>query len=261
MYIEGVKNGQQFRRVLKETAKTKPVIVLKSGITESGATAAASHTSALSGSDEVWNGLLRQVNAVRVYSLEELIDMAVAFSYLPLPLGRKTGILGIGGGATVLATDDCASCQLVVPHFPEETRRRLSSLFKEKSGMVLNNPVDVSAEAWQSGYYNILNILANYDGIDFVIAHLPLALFPYPLSSHDKAWGLLADDIVKAHQELTKPIIAVIHLPSSDKDYSWMLEAQKELYEAGIPIYHSIGSAAKAVDRFLCYHEHRLARS
>lgn len=72
-----------------------------------------------------------------------------------------------------------------------------------------------------------------------------------------KQWDILLEDVVKAHRELDKPVILVLQLPTFGEDYEWMLNAQRICYEAGIPVYHSIGSAAKAVDRFLSYHEHR----
>jgi len=259
-YIEGVKDGRRFSQVLKEAARVKPFIMLKGGITESGASVAASHTGSLAGSGEVWDGLLCQVGAVRVYSLEELIDMAVTFSYLPLPLGRRVGILGIGGGATVLATDSCTNAGLVVPRLPEEIRRRLSNLLRIEAGTILSNPIDLAAEAWKAGFYNILNILSDYDGTDLSMVHFPLGLLPFPPSQHKRIWDLLVKDVIKAHRELAKPLLVVIHFSSSNEDYKWMIEAQKKFYEAGIPVYHSIGNAAKAIDRSLRYHEHKLAR-
>ena len=256
-YIEGVKNGKLFMQVLQEAARVKPVIVLKGGITESGARAAASHTGVLAGSERVWDNLLRQAGAIRVFSLEELIDMAVTFSYLPLPLGRKVGILGVGGGATVLATDDCTGAGLIVPRFSEGICKRIIRLLKDDAGTILNNPMDLSLEAWNTGFCQVLNILANYDAIDLSIVQLPLGLSPYQLPMQHKLWDLLLQDVVKAHRELAKPVILVVHLPTFGEDYEWMLNAQRICYEAGIAVYHSIGSAAKAVDRFLRYHEHR----
>jgi len=260
-YIEGVKNGKLFMQVLKEAARIKPVIVLKGGITESGVRAVASHTGVLAGSEGVWDNLLRQAGAIRVSSLEELIDMAVTFSYLPFPLGRNVSILGVGGGATVLATDDCTSAGLIVPRFSEGIRKRLRRLLKDEIGTILNNPMDLSLEAWEAGFFQVLNILAKYDAIDLSIVHIPLGLSPYQLSMQHKLWDLLLEDVVKAHRELAKPVILVLHLPTFGEDYEWMLNAQRICYEAGIAVYHSIGNAAKAVDRFLSYHERKCAGS
>ncbi len=256
-YIEGVKNGKLFMQALKAAAKIKPVIVLKGGITESGTRAVASHTGVLAGSERVWDNLLCQAGAIRVFSLEELIDMAVTFSYLPLSSGRKVSILGVGGGATVLATDDCTGAGLIVPRFSEGIHKRLIRLIKNETGTILNNPMDISLEAWETGFYQVLNILAKYDAVDLSIVHIPLGLSPYELPMRYKLWDILLEDVVKAHKELAKPVILVLHLPTFGEDYEWMINAQRICYEAGIPVYHSIGSAAKAVDRFLRYHEHK----
>jgi acyl-CoA synthetase (NDP forming) len=258
-YIEGVRNGRLFMQVLKEAATIKPVVVLKGGITESGIRAAASHTGVLAGTEGVWDNLLRQAGAIRVYSLEELIDMAAAFSYLPFPLGRKVSILGVGGGATVLAADDCTSAGLIVPRFSERIRKRISRLLKEESGTILNNPMDISLEAWKTGFFQVLNLLAEYDAIDLSIVHIPLGLSPYQLSMQHRLWDLLLEDVVRAHRDLAKPVILVLHLPTFVEDYEWILNAQRICYKAGIAVYHSIGNAARAVDRFLSYHERKFA--
>ena len=77
-YIEGVKDGQRFVRLLREAAQVKPTIVLKGGRTQSGTGAVASHTGSLAGEDEVFDALCRQMGAIRVYSLEELADVIQA---------------------------------------------------------------------------------------------------------------------------------------------------------------------------------------
>lgn len=256
-YIEGVKDGKRFMEVLRKIAKTKPVIVLKGGATEPGIRAAASHTGVLAGSDAVWDNLLRQANAVRVFSLEELIDMMVTFSYLTFPLGRRVAILGVGGGATVLAGDDCARAGLTVPKFSRKVRERLASLLQEQAGTILDNPMDISLEAWKTGYRQVLNALAKYQFIDLTIVHIPLGLSPYQLSVQHKLWDLLLADVVEARKESAKPMVVVLHLPTFADDYAWMLNSQRSCYEAGIAVYHSISNAAKAIDRFVTYHERK----
>lgn len=256
-YIEGVKNGKAFMETLRRTARTKPVIVLKGGATEPGVRAAASHTGVLAGSDALWDDLLRQAGAVRVFSLEELIDMAVTFSYLSFPMGRRVAILGVGGGATVLAGDDCARAGLVVPKFSGEVRGELASLLQDQAGTILDNPMDISLEAWKTGYGQILDRLAKYRFIDFTLVHIPLGLSPYQLSVQHKLWDLLLVDVIKARRESAKPVILVLHLPTFLEDYMWMLDSQRLCYEAGVPVYHSVANAARAIDRFLSYYEHR----
>ena len=257
-YIEGVKDGGRFSQVLKQAAEIKPVILIKGGITEPGARAAASHTSALAGSGKIWDGLLHQVGAIKVDTFEELIDMAVTFSYLPPLSGRRVGILGLGGGIAVLATDDCASAGLMVPRFPEEVRKKVRNLLKTEAGTILSNPIDLAANAREAGYYNTLNVLANYGGIDLIMVHFGLGTtFPGLLFAHSQIWDSLMEDAIEAHRKLDKPLIIVIHIPTSHKDYEWMFEAQEKCYGAGIAVYHSISGAAKAVVRFLKYQERK----
>ncbi|GAG49986.1 unnamed protein product, partial [marine sediment metagenome] len=90
-YIEGVKDGRCFFQAMRRAAAAKPVIVLKGGRTEAGTRAVHSHTGSLAGSAEVFDGLLRQVGAVRADSVEEMVDLAVAF--------RCAGLADSGPGA------------------------------------------------------------------------------------------------------------------------------------------------------------------
>jgi acyl-CoA synthetase (NDP forming) len=77
-YIEGAHDGVRLLKVLKRAAAAKPVVVFKGGFSPDGLRAAASHTGSLAGADKVWDGLLRQVGAIRVYSIEEMVDVLVA---------------------------------------------------------------------------------------------------------------------------------------------------------------------------------------
>ncbi|MCK4262500.1 MAG: CoA-binding protein [Dehalococcoidia bacterium] len=259
-YIEGTKDGRRSSQALREAARRKPLIVLKAGLSESGARAVTSHTGALAGSDRVWDAFLQQIGAIRVHSLEELLDMVVTFTYLPLPSGRRVGVLGIGGGITVLASDACAAAGLRVPRFPREIGEKAGRFLGNVAGTILNNPIDLSAEAWEVGYSGVLEVLAEYDGTDLSMVHFSLGLISPPAEQHSETWGSLARDVIQAHKVSAKPVVAVIQIPVYGGHYQWMLEAQKDFYEAGVAAYHSIGGAAKAIDRFIRYHEFKLSR-
>jgi len=260
-YIEGVKDGPRFMRALARAASRKPVIVLKVGITESGARAAASHTGSLAGADRVWDGVLEQVNAVRVATIEEWIDMAVTFTFFPKPVGRRVALLGLGGGATVLASDEATKEGLLIPGFPVELRRRAAELVGAEAGMILDNPMDLSAEAWRIGYYPILKLFAEYSGIDLSIVHLSVGLIARPPELHTLIWNKLLDDIVRAHVELGKPIVVVTQMMTFPEHYDWMVKARETCYRAGIATYNSIRHAARSGNRLLRYYEKREARS
>jgi len=256
-YIEGVNDGRRFYRVLKETAKAKPVIVLKGGITEAGARAAASHTGALASSSKVWDSLLHQAGAIRVCSLEELVDMVVTFSRLSLPSGRDLGILGVCGGATVLATDDCISAGLAVPRFPTKIQDKLEGYLKKGSiGVSLNNPVDLSDQGWDISY-DCAKIMLDYGGIDLLIFQLPLGIFSRFSAGIRSAIISIIEDVIKIHKESNKPTAVVIHSLVSSKTYQLALDCERKCCDAGLPVYHSLTNAAKAIARFIDYHGQR----
>ncbi len=258
-YIEGVKDGERFKRVLRETAQAKPVIVLKVGVAEAGARAVASHTGALAGLDEAWDALLRQAGAIRVHDLEQLIDMVVTFSRLRSPSGRRTSVIGIGGGGAVVAADDCTNAGLIVPGFPSEVQNKLRQLTASGGiGMGLSNPVDLSDQGWDI-LYDCAKVILDYDGIDLLIVQLPIRVFPSPYQDmmfpHIEE---LAYAFVKAYNESKKSMSAVItNFLSSAQDSQVALKCEQVCCEAGLPVYHSLSNAARAVARFLDYHDHK----
>ncbi len=256
-YIEGVKEGPHFKHALERAARRKPVVVLKVGVTESGARAAASHTGSLAGTDRVWDGLLQQVNAVRTHTIEEWIDMAVTFMFLPKPAGRCVALLGLGGGATVLAGDEAAKEGLEIPGFPEEMRRQTAALLGSEAGTIINNPMDLSAEAWTVGYYPVLKAFNEYEHIDFSIVHLSVGLIARPPELHREIWDKLVDDVVLAHKDFRKPVVVVIQMMTLQEHYEWMVHAREKCYLSGIAVYNSIRHAARSSSRLLRYHERK----
>ncbi len=143
MYIEGAKDGKRFFDVLRRTAPIKPVIVIKGGKGQAGARATASHTASLAGSLQIWEAMVAQAGAVSVETLDELIDLAVSFRFLPPIRGKRVGVAGGAGGASVLAADECERAGLEViplpPEFREEMKNRGISIWDW-----LSNPADLS---------------------------------------------------------------------------------------------------------------------
>ena len=102
-YLEGIKDGPLFLNALREASLEKPVILWKLGITPEGRRAAASHTGALAGSREIWEGVIRQGGAVPVVGFEAWVDALVGFSLLPSFLGERMAIISGPGGLAVSA--------------------------------------------------------------------------------------------------------------------------------------------------------------
>ena len=153
MYIEGVRDGKRFLDILRKTTVKKPVIILKGGRGKSGTRATASHTASLAGSMEVWNTAMKQAGAISVAHIEELLDVAAAFYFLPPAYGNHVGVAGGGGGGSVMAADLCEEAGLDVIPLPDEIREEL----RKQNNPIwdwVTNPVDfsIALEDSVSGY-------------------------------------------------------------------------------------------------------------
>jgi len=179
VYVEGTRDGVRFFRVLREAAKAKPVIVLKGGVTEGGSRATATHTGSLAGSSAHWDALLKQSGAIRVYDLDEMVDVAVSLLYMRAPKGRNVAVIGIGGGASVQATDDCERAGLYLPALAEDIRGQLLTFIPEQ-GSMFRNPIDAQIGAMDpEGFARTIRIVASWDKIDVVIAHIASGITPF----------------------------------------------------------------------------------
>jgi len=261
VYIEGVKDGQQFYRAIRELATVKPVVVLKGGCTEAGVVVAASHTGSMAGSDEVWDGLLEQAGVIRVHSLDEMVDMMVTFQFMPVPQGRRLMVLGTGGGAGVLATDHCAAAGFSLPQIPEKMREELFHAIGSDVGNILGNPLDIVPMLDSDyTYHEVLRRVLGWNGIDLLLYHVPLRgvmlTLPVACFLFDSQLG----NVVHVAGESIKPIAVVVHYLSSGESWQAASKYVRQCYEAGLPVYYSAASAVKAIDRLLRYHERRRQR-
>jgi acetyltransferase len=168
LYLEEITDGQGLmaaaRTVIEETGK--PILLLKSGRTQEGAAAAASHTGSLAGSDEICSAALRQCGIIRCADIEDMFNAAIAFAYQPPPRGRQVAIITNAGGPGVLATDAAVANGLTMSSFESDTTRQLKQYLPKTAN--INNPVDVIGDARVDRYqFAIENILRDprVDGV------------------------------------------------------------------------------------------------
>jgi len=128
LYLENIKDGRKFVEVASKVTKEKPIITLKAGRTSAGKRAAASHTAAVAGIDEIYEAAFRRAGVIRANDIEELFDLAKAFAKQPPARGNRIGIITDGGGAGVMATDMAEILGLKVPEIRRETREKLEEL-------------------------------------------------------------------------------------------------------------------------------------
>ena len=248
-YIEGTRRPQDFRRALKEAAGRKPVVILKGGRTEAGVRAAMSHTSSLAGSGRTWDALCRQAGAVQVGDMAELADAALAFSCLRPPRGRRAAVVGIGGGASVQAADDCERAGLTVPPFPPGLRQELRA-FTTSAGTGIANPVDTSPDVyWEPALYReTVKLVSGYDGIDVVLVFFACVQAAKRGVQELKRQIEAVVDIAKT---IDKPLAIVLFTAGMVEAEKAAGEVQVECLEAGFPVYPSMGHAARAISHMI----------
>lgn len=166
-YIEGLDDGRNFVEVVREVAKRKPIIALKSGRTEAGMKAAASHTGALAGSDHIYEAAFQQSGIIRADTTQEMLDLAKAVSRLPLPRGNRVGIITLGGGWGVIATDAAAQCNLVLPP-PDENVTRVCDEYLP-AFWSHGNPIDLVGNFNTEGHLRIIEEMMKSPSYDSVV--------------------------------------------------------------------------------------------
>ena len=252
-YIEGIKDGQRFLKVLRQATRAKPVIIFKGGTTEIGLKTAASHTSAIAGSDRIWHSLLHQLGAIQVHSIEEIVDVALLFIYMSPPHGKNIALLGTGGGASVQAADACSNAGLAVPTLPAEIRQRLKDILGLEAGNIFINPLDLFSRNKQGVIEQAIKVIANYDQIDLLLMHIQLGISAMH-EQNIEAFAAYTEAIINLAKQINKRTAVVLSSLASVESKQIASEWQSRLYKAGFPVYPSVHSAANAISKFIQYH-------
>ncbi len=268
-YIEGVKDGRRFLAAIRKAAAAKPVIVLKGGRTEAGSRAAYSHTGSLAGSIEVFDALCRQVGAVRVESVEELLDVTVAFRYLSPPSGPGVAVVGGGGGFSVFAADEIDEAGLKCPPLPEHTQRELRE-FTPVAGSSVRNPVDTIAIFEPPKLERTLTVVGGAENIDVVMFH---ASFSWGAGRRTSAMmggmdltkymELMVEQVVRAREATVKPIAVVVRPPLDVEGMERTSLFQEHCSSApggGLPVFPTIPRAANAIAKLQRWRQGREGR-
>jgi acetyltransferase len=230
LYMESVGDARSFLSAAREVALRKPIIVIKAGRSEAASRAAASHTGALTGSDEVLDAAFRRSGILRVNAIADLFYMAEVLSKQPRPKGPRLTILTNAGGPAVLATDALIANggQLAVPS--ENTLQALDGFLPPHWSH--NNPIDILGDADSERYAKALEIASNDPNSDGLLVILA------PQGMTDPA--AIAERLKPYAKSSGKPVLS-----------SWMggasiAEGETILNDAGIPTFSYPDTAARA---------------
>ena len=246
LYIESLRDGPRFFRLLRSVTPKKPVVIWKGGQTEDGKRAAASHTAALAESMDLWRVAARQTGAILTSSLEETIDTLKALLRLPRFREGRCGLAGGMGGQGVSNADAFAKVGLRVPPLSNNSHDELGKFFNVV-GAGFTNPIDVGSNRREID--SILGIVAQDPGIDVIAVQIGLL-------SLDRAQ--VQEDLVAAMERLakrtSKPIIGIPHSPAPYAPATALRQFEERLGAAGIPSFPSYDRAATALRNALEYY-------
>jgi len=243
-YLEGAANGRRLMQSLACVTQRKPVLILKSGRTEAGKRATASHTGSMSGEDKIYRAAFAQAGAIRAESLSELIDLARVFTTQPLSKGNRLGIITTSGSLGALATDVAVSNGLTVPPLSSLTVKQARDISPD--WMNVKNPLDIGPSLV---YSRLLPMLLADPGIDMVLA---IMVIPYVAVRHFKSAGKTArdwfGDIASIRERYPdKPLLGVV------VGHPAYVEDTTSLCGRSIPVFTSPESAARALATFWSY--------
>jgi len=265
MYLEGLKGGNKLTPMIKEINRTKPIIIWKGGLTETGSRAIVSHTGSLAGESRIWDAFFAQTGAVRANSLEEIIDVVLAFQHLKPPKGRRTLLLGGGGGNSVAFADSCGRQGLEIPPVSDKTRAELNKYIR-LAGNSTRNPLDVWMVQWDEQLYrHVIEQSMADPAIDLGIVDRIIGDFE-DFEEFDDAMSEARDKIYSSINSFLidfaknnphhKPMVITTNMYGNDLKAAGAAERiRREFVSAGVPAYGSLDDAARALNRFIKYHE------
>jgi acetate---CoA ligase (ADP-forming) len=169
-YIEGVPDGQAFIDTARAVSKKKPIIAVKSGVTQAGSRAVSSHTGSLAGSEQAYAAAFKQAGVIRAHTMQDMFDFARAFAYQPILPGDRIAIITNAGGPGILATDAIERSGLQIARFETETLKKLESYLPDAASAA--NPVDVLGDSAADRYQFAIETVAADPNVDGVLVIL-----------------------------------------------------------------------------------------
>ncbi len=241
LYTEGFSNPKEFMDVAKIVAKKKPILAMKSGRTEEGSKAAASHTGSLAGVDISTELIFEKIGMLSFSNEEEMCQASMAFSTQPIPKGNRVGIITNTGGPAVIATDELVSAGMQIPLLSDRAKNILKETMLPEA--TIGNPIDVVATGGGNHFRSALDVMMEEENIDSIFINFVTA----PFTDTDE----VARNIVEVSNLKRKPIVCNFMTNLSLERFQ---VTAKILKDGGVPCYSFPTTAAKAMGALYKYH-------
>lgn len=264
-YVEGVPDGRRFYEALRATTERKPVIIVKGGVSEDGARAAASHTGSLATNDRVFDGMVSQAGAIRAKGIDDAFTLAAGFASMPMAPGPRTVVLTTVGGWGVLTSDAIAASSLDLISLPQDLHDAIGELVPPRWSR--NNPIDLAGGETRETIPKVLELITSHPDVDAVI-YLGIGIqgntarayreSPYldegmerMASFHERQEVAYATAAVEASRASGKPVVVASELGVGDpgnpgiatlRDLGWPCFASPQ---AGVAVLDAMFRAAR----------------
>jgi len=260
LYIEGIRRGSAFIETARSIVPKKPIVALYIGGTETGRRAGFSHTGAMAGPDELYNGVFRQSSVIRASSITDLFDFCWTLGCLPASKGRGVVIQTHSGGPGANAADALGRAELELPNLSKATQEKLKPFFPPTAS--INNPVDMTFSRNTQDLFSIIpQTILEDENADTLLMYLvaqgrmmirqmtAMGLQEEEAAKHiAQAVEVQAESVFKLRETSGKAIVVYTYGVSSDP-------LQKKLIAGGIPVFPSPERAAAAIKAMTTYYE------
>ena len=266
-YLEGVRDGHRFFEIARRNVDKQPLLLWKAGLTNVGAAAAKSHTNSLAGSSMVWNAFYRQTHAIKINSLEELVDTNIGFSCLPAGCGRRIALISGGGAGAVIGADASENAGLIMPPLTPDVDKQLRAILPPV-GTSIKNPLDIgfphpSSTVLQS----VLETLAASDQTDVVVIRrifFSIAvskIFAGAAAQSDEEQQALLEIPINIKKKYGKPVIIILPEELTGADAIKLEEERRTIrdyfFKNGIPVYPTENRAFTAIAHLADFKDNR----
>jgi acyl-CoA synthetase (NDP forming) len=243
LYVEDIRSGRKFLEAAQEITRRKPVVALKSGRTDAGARAAASHTGAIAGSDQIYDAAFEQTGVLRAQDMDEFFHAGKALSMQMPAKGKNVGVITDAGGPGIMAVDECGLKGLTVKRFSEETIAKFEKLKDEGKlpRFATNlNPVDVTGSGTSEMFELVTEILFEDPEVNGIIM---LGLHQTPALQED-----YVDKVARVASRYEKPMVAC-----DIGETEMALSTRLRFDRLSVPAYSSPEDSARAMSALARY--------
>ncbi len=237
IYMESITNARKFMSAARAVARSKPIIVLKSGRSDAGSKAAASHTGSIAGNDLIFDAAFKRAGIIRVNTVEQLFDCAKALAMQRRPDGNRLAIITNAGGPGVLATDLLMKRGGETAKLSEKTFKKMDAFLPKTWSRA--NPIDIIGDADPERFRKAVEACADDENVDALLVILTPQSMTKP--------ALVAKGMIVIDKKTQKTILAAF-MGSEE-----VAEAKALLEKNNIPVYPTPEAAVKCFTNMHSY--------